>query len=431
MGEIYGEPVPCSPQRGSPAARLAGSELRPIPAPPPPTPVAANPATVQPAPALGPRAGGSAPERPTRLRQRRLWISVAAAAALVGGIGLWQQQHRGTARNVIPFTVLARSGVLPGVVSASGELDAVVRVNVSPKRQGVLETLDVDEGDRVEAGQALARMDSGDLRDRFQELQANVRSAAAELARSQSELQRNEPLYRQGAISFNDLNRFRADYQIKRMALTAAQERLSQRQVERDELIVRAPFSGVISQRFADPGAFVTPTTTASSTLGATSSSIVEVAKGLEVLAKVPESDIGRLQLGMKASVRVDAFPDRRFAAVVRQIAPRAVKTNNVTSFEVKLSLLEPAPELRIGMTADVDFQTGQLQARTLVPTVAIVTEGGRPGVLRVGKDQQPTFQAVELGASSGKDTQILRGLEPQTRVFIDLPPWAKKRKSD
>ena len=353
------------------------------------------------------------------------------AAALLSGLGVWQQQRGRSARNVIPFTVVAHSGVLPGVVSASGELDAVVRVNVSPKRQGVLETLAVDEGDRVQAGQALGRMDSGDLRDRFQELQANLRSAAAELARSQSELQRNEPLFKQGAISFNDLNRFRADYEIKRMQVRAAQERLSQRQVERDELIVRAPFAGVISQRYADPGAFVTPTTPASSSLGATSSSIVEVAKGLEVIAKVPESDIGRLQLGMKASVRVDAYPDRRFAAVVRQIAPRAVKTNNVTSFEVKLSLLDPAPKLRIGMTADIEFQTGQLQARTLVPTVAIVTETGRPGVLRVGKQQQPTFQPVELGASSGKDTQILNGLEPNTRVFIDLPPWAKKRKAD
>ena len=196
------------------------------------------------------------------------------------------------------------------------------------------------------------------------------------------------------------------------MAVRAARERVEQRLVERDELIVRAPFDGVISQRYADPGAFVTPTTTASATAGATSSSIVELSEGLEVVAKVPESDIGRLKLGLPASVRVDAFPDRRFRARVRQIAPRAVKTNNVTSFEVKLQLLDPAPELRIGMTADIDFQTGTLQARTLVPTVAIVTEDGRPGVLLVGKGQEPTFQPVELGASSGKDTQILTGLE-------------------
>ena len=193
---------------------------------------------------------------------------------------------------------------------------------------------------------------------------------------------------------------------------------------------MRAPFGGVISQRFADPGAFVTPTTTASASAGATSSSIVELSQGLEVLAKVPESDLGRLRPGMAASVRVDAFPDRRFAARIRQIAPRAVKTNNVTSFEVKLALVDPAPELRIGMTADIDFQTGRLEARTVVPTVAVVTEEGRPGVLLVGKDLQPRFQPVELGVSSGRDSQVIAGLQPGTRVFIDLPPWAKKKRS-
>jgi len=93
----------------------------------------------------------------------------------------------------------------------------------------------------------------------------------------------------------------------------------------------------------------------------------------------------------------------------------------------VKLELLQPPPELRIGMTADIDFNTGALPARTLVPTVAVVTEEGKPGVLLVGKDNQPTFQPVSLGASSGRDTQILDGLRPGQRIFIDLPPWAKK----
>jgi HlyD family secretion protein len=353
-----------------------------------------------------------------------------AALALLAGLGLWQRQRLAAAKDVTPFTVVARSGSLPGVVSATGELDAVERVNVSPRRQGVIAALYVDEGDAVKAGQVLARMDAGDLKDREDELTANLRSAEAELRRSASELQRNEPLFRQGAISLNDLNRFRADEEVKRMALSAARQRLEQRQVEGDELLVRAPFAGVISQRYADPGAFVTPTTTASATAGATSSSIVELSQGLEVLAKVPESDLGRLRPAMAASVRVDAFPDRRFAARIRQIAPRAVKTNNVTSFEVKLALVDPAPELRIGMTADVDFQTGRLEARTLVPTVAVVTEDGRPGVLLVGKDSQPSFKAVELGVSSGRDSQILSGLEPGTRVFIDLPPWAKKKRS-
>jgi HlyD family secretion protein len=383
---------------------------------------------VAPPPVVVPPPPRALPVRQTR-SSRPLWIAMAALVALLAGLGLWQRQRSASQQNVTPYTALARSGSLPGVVTASGELDAVERVNVSPKRQGQLRELLVDEGDRVEEGQPIAVMDSGDLRDRLEELLANLRSAQAELERSRSELARNQPLHRQGAISLNDLQRFQADYEVKRMGVAAATQRMQQRQVEGNELIVRAPFAGVISQRFAEPGAFVTPTTTASATAGATSSSIVELSQGLEVIAKVPESDLGRLRIGQPADVRVDAFPDRRFPARVRQIAPRAVKLNNVTSFEVKLGLLNPPPELRIGMTADVDFKTGNLPARTLVPTVAVVTEKGRPGVLLVGKNRQPTFQPVELGVSSGKDTQILSGLDPGTRVFIDLPPWAKQRK--
>ncbi|MEB3183633.1 MAG: efflux RND transporter periplasmic adaptor subunit [Cyanobacteriota bacterium] len=370
------------------------------------------------------------PRRAPLWRRRGPWLGLVAALALLAALGVWQRQRSTASRDVTPFTVVARSGSLPGVVSATGELDAVERVNVSPRRQGVIKELFVDEGDTVRAGQVLARMDPGDLQDREDELLANVRSAEAELRRSASELRRNEPLYRQGAISLNDLNRFRADEEVKRMALAAARQRFDQSRVEAEELLVRAPFAGVISQRYADPGAFVTPTTTASATAGATSSSIVELSQGLEVLAKVPESDLGRLRAGMPAQIRVDAFPDRRYAARIRAISPRAVKTNNVTSFEVKLALDPPAPELRIGMTADIDFQTGRLEARTLVPTVAVVTEEGRPGVLLVGRDRQPTFQAVELGVSSGRDSQILSGLNPGTRVFIDLPPWARKKRS-
>ena len=369
------------------------------------------------------------PRGPEKPRSRgKLWIGLAVAVALLAGVGLWQRQRLTAGRDVSEFTVETRSGTLPGVISATGELSAVKRVNISPRRQGLMMKLYVDEGDRVVKGQALALMDDGDLTDRIQEAQANLRSAQAEQRRSASELRRNEPLYREGAISFDDLERFRAEDQVRLMAVNAARERLQQRQVEAKELVVRAPFDGVISQRFADPGAFVTPTTTASTTAGASSSSIVELSQGLEVLAKVPESDLGRLTRGMPAKIRVETFPDRRFAARIREIAPRAVKEDNVTSFEVKLELLDPAPELRIGMTADVDFQAGQLQADMIVPTVAVVTENGRPGVLLVGPDQEPTFQPVELGVSSGKDSQILGGIKSGDRVFIDLPPWSKER---
>ena len=198
--------------------------------------------------------------------------------------------------------------------------------------------------------------------------------------------------------------------------------------MEGSDLDIKAPFDGMITERFAEPGAYVTPTTTASTSAGASSSSIVELSEGLEVAAKVPESDIGRIRVGQEAVVRVDAYPDQRFAARVRDIAPRAEKTDNVISFEVELSLIDPPPSLRIGMTVDVDFQTGRTAQSTLVPTVAIVTENGKPGVLLVGDNNEPTFQPVELGASSGSKSAILSGVTPGTRVFIDMPPWAKTR---
>jgi len=367
---------------------------------------------------------------PAFWQRRRLWVGVSVAALLVLGVGglQWRRSSEQKA-SLARFTVLAQRGSLPGLISATGELDAIERVNVSPKRQGVLAELYVDEGDQVRLGQALALMDKGDLRDRRQELEANLRSAQANLARSRSEWQRRQQLYRSGAISADDYNRALAAYEVDKAALAAARERLEQRLVERDDLVVRSPFSGLISQRYADRGAFVTPTTTASSSLGATSSSIVEVARGLEVVAKVPESDIGRLRVGQQASVQVDAYPDRIFPARIRQIAPRAIKTNNVNSFEVKLAFVQPEPDLRIGMTAEIAFQIGMVAPQTLVPTVAVVTEDGRPGVLLVGQGNQPRFQPVELGMSSGRSTQILSGLKPGTRVFIDLPPWAKKRR--
>ena len=81
-------------------------------------------------------------------------------------------------------------------------------------------------------------------------------------------------------------------------------------------------------------------------------------------------------------------------------------------------------------MTADVDFQTGETAISTLVPTVAIVTENGKPGVLVIGDGNQPRFQKVELGTSSGSKTVIITGVNPGDKVFINLPPWASQRKN-
>ena len=364
-------------------------------------------------------------------KDRRRWLVISTTVVILGGglfvWGIGARQDKG--RLLDKYTVATESGSLPGVITASGELQAERRVNVSPKRQGLLEELYVDEGDNVSKGQALARMNSGDHNERLNELNALLLQAKAEFEDKKADFERRRGLYQQGALSADDHNEYRSRFQSRKAAMNAAQARVKQQEVKGSELIIRAPFNGVITSRFAEPGAFVTPTTTASASAGATSSSIMELSKGLEASAKVPESDIGRIRIGQSASVRVDAFPEQRFQAKVSEIAPRAEKTDNVTSFEVKLALIEPPPKLLIGMTADVDFQTGKTAESTLVPTVAIVTEFGKPGVLLVGKENQPSFQPVELGTNSGSKTAILSGLKPGTKIFIDLPPWAKQKR--
>ena len=364
--------------------------------------------------------------------KRRRWAVAGLLLVAIGAGMLVQRQLKTPKRNLSPYVTSVRLGSLAGVITASGEIEAERRVNVSPKRQGQLLELYVDEGDKVEAGQPLARMDPSDIRNRIDELRAQVLVAQVDLNRSRSEYERRRQLYKQGALSGDDITRFQASYDSSRANLAAARQRLAQRSVESGDLVVRAPFAGTITNRYADPGSYVTPTTAASATAGATSSSIVELASGLQVNAKVPESDIGRIRVGQTAAVRVDAYPDRRIPARVQRISPRAEKTNNVTTVKVELGIAnEPGINLRIGMTADIDFDAGRLPPKPLVPTVAIVTENGKPGVLVPGPENQPRFSEVGLGSSSGKDTQVLSGAKPGQQVFVDLPPWTKKRKSE
>ena len=311
------------------------------------------------------------------------------------------------------FTVSAESGRLPGTVKSSGEIQAIRRVNISSERQGLLSELYVKEGETVTKGQLIAKMDGGDYLFRLDK-------AKADFQKEQAVFNRRKILFKEGAISAEK-------YEEVRNRFLSSKAFLNQIKVEGDEFEIRAPFDGVITTRYSEPGAFVAPTTRVSSIAGSTSASIVELSQGLEVIVKVPESDIGRIRLNQDALFRADAFPDKRFKAKVAEIAPRASQTDNVTSFDVTLSLIDEPSLLRIGMNTDVEFQAGQTDISTLVPTVAIVTENGQPGVLIVGENKRPKFQKVELGTSNGNRTAIIKGINSGELIFIDLPPGVRK----
>ncbi len=284
---------------------------------------------------------------------------------------------------------------------------------------------------RANLASAQARLDtlrSPSRSEAIQQAQAGVSRAAADVARArgavaesesrlqlaETQLQRQRQLATAGAISESSLDEFEQQAQAARQnlkqaqaQLLQAQEGVNQAQAQRqqqntlgsggeirqaeaqvavavaqlqaaqnrlDETRIRAPFDGVITQRYATVGAFVTPTTQASAGgSGATSTSIFGLASGLEVLARVPEVDIARITEGQLVEIRADAYPDQIFEGKVQLVAPEAVVDQGVTYFQVRVKILTFGfNQLRSGLNVDLNFAFGdKLNNARLVPTVA------------------------------------------------------------
>lgn len=139
-------------------------------------------------------------------------------------------------------------------------------------------------------------------------------------------------------------------------------------------------------------------------------------------MAEVPEVDIGQLKPGQPAEIVADAYPDQVFQGKVQRVAPEAIVEENVTSFEVRVALLNGQDGLRSGMNVNATFLGQQISDTVVIPTVAIVTEEGETGVMVPDANNEPEFQPVTIGLTLEDKTQILQGLKPGERVFIDLP---------
>jgi HlyD family secretion protein len=374
-------------------------------------------------------------------------------------------------------------------IKANGLVQPLRKINISPKEAGSVAELLVREGDYVETGQVIARMNDEQLQAQVtqyreglarsqaelaQKLAGNrpedIAKAEAEVMRYEAQLQeaqsrsqlatdkldRQQFLADKGAISRESLDEARTEVlnasdnisQVQASLRVAQQELAQQRngtrieeidqaraqvaeataqlqiyEIQLDNALVRAPFSGIITQRFTDVGDFVAPTTSASATDGATSASIAELSSGLEVEAKVPEASIARISPGQAVEIRSDSYPDQVFSGQVRLIAPRAVQENNITSFRVKVALQTGSDNLKAGMNAKLAFVGEPMKNALVVPLAAVVTQpDGAQGVWRLNGEQAPQFQVVRLGSQSGSQAQILEGLKAGDRIFLTPP---------
>lgn len=405
------------------------------------------------------------------------WILVGILlAGLGGGILVQRQLRQQTAQRLERLTVPVQVTDLAQRLRVSGQVQPIRQVNVSPRESGRLAELLVDQGDEVVAGQVLARMDYGDLASGIRQAQARIQELQARLAELQAgerpqviaaaqarvdaarsqvrlaerELERIQTLVQQGVVARSELDQrlarleqAQADWQAAQQELerlrsgsrpetlqqiqaqiAQAEAELAQRQSRLAEAEIRAPFSGVVVQRFAEVGSFVTPTTAASDATAASSSSILALAQGIEVRAEVPEAQIAQVRVGQPVEIRSLAYPDRVVQGRVKRIAPATVVVREVTVFRVMIELEAGADFLRTGMNVSVDF-IGERQPQALtVPSVAILREQGQEGVILLDpRTQRPVYRPVETGLTQGGITQVLSGLRAGDRVFTALPP--------
>jgi len=271
--------------------------------------------------------------------------------------------------------------------------------------------------------------------DRMDEVLTEERNALAALNEAEQRLnqqQNTDPpeiaqlvaAVAQARIAWQQLQNGNRPEQIAQLtaAVEAAQAQVQAIQIQLDDTVIRAPFSGIVTQKYASVGAFVTPTTSASSTDSATSTSIVAIAKGLEVRAIVPEVNIGQIQTGQMVEIIADAFPDKVFKGRVRLVAPEAVQEQNVVSFQVRVTLLTGEKELQSGMSVNLKFLGEKVNNALMVPTAAIATQDGATGVWVPDSEHKPQFKPVTIGSTVEQQTQVLEGLKPNERVFIELP---------
>ena len=316
-------------------------------------------------------------------------------------------------KDISNYVVEVEKGLLSESINSSGEIKAIKTVKISPRKPGFIKTLIVEEGDKVIKDQLLGTLDDKEFKYKLKELKIIN-------DKQKSDFSRREYLFNEGAISKENFEDFKNKY-------NTANAKLNDAISEESFYLVKSPFSGTITSKYAEIGSYVAPIANMSSNTSA-KNFIYELSDGIELVAKVPESDIGRIKIGQEASVRIESYPSKKYQAKIIKIAPRAIKDNNVTSFEVTLRFKEISDNIKIGMTADLEFKVENGIEKILVPTVSIVTEKGKKGILKLDKDNFPKFEEVEFGISSGSKTSVINGLKPGEKIFIDIPPWSKRK---
>ena len=393
--------------------------------------------------------------------KRRRWI-IWGAVGLILAAGIVGTALALRSNTQIDPSKLAKveRGDLARSVVATGKIEPLAKVEIKSKASGIVKQIFADYGDHVKTGQVLVELDKEELQARVREARANLLAAQASAEAAQathernkveaegpdipylkSDMERARQLHAEGLIAKPVIENTEKAYQLalnKQMAAqrsvavsraeisrAKAQAAQAQAALERAEEDLRnstivSPMDGLVLSRNVEIGDAVSSILVLGSqaTLVMTLGDVSEV----YVKGKVDEADISKVYLGQPARIVVESLKDKKFQGKVTKISPMGVEKDNVTTFEVKVSIRNPSGELKANMSANAEIIMEEKHNVLMVPEAAVVYDKDRKTFLEVPDPKAEKGRrkiSAQLGISNGVKTELMEGLKEGDQVIL------------
>jgi HlyD family secretion protein len=394
-------------------------------------------------------------------KRGRLWLWGSLIAFVVVAIVVVAVAAQGHGPHFDPSRLgkVTRGDIAQNVV-ATGKVQPITKVELKSKASGIVEKLYVDINQHVRKGQVLAQLDQQEIlaqvaaqRAQLEASEANVKSAAASIEHDQVDaaapdlpmyyatLQRNQEMVKDGIVSQQALDNANRDYlaelnkknvaiaevDVDRAKLRQAQAQVAQSKASLQQLeeelsytTLTSPIDGEVLSRDVEVGDAVSSILV----LGSTATLVMTIGDTRQVYVdgKVDEADIASVYLGQPARIRIESFKNKTFNGSVTRIAPLGVEKDNVTTFEVRVSIDNPNNEIKANMTANAEIILQEHKNALTVPEQALNYDNQKNAFVQVpdGKSKGGLRKVpVRVGLSNGSRTEILSGLKEGDTVYL------------
>jgi len=380
-----------------------------------------------------------------RKNKRKIWLwtglTVLVLAVVLGVVAA----ARGNTTKFEPSQLakVERADIARSVV-ATGKVQPITKVEVKSKASGIVTRLDTDINAHVHQGQVLAQLDQQEILDQVAAQKAMLAAAESNARAAEASIQydkvnaeapdlpmykhtydRNLEMSKEGVVSQQalDVSQITVDASKLHQAqaqVTQNQASLKQLEEQLSYTTITSPMDGTILSRDVEIGDAVSSILV----LGSTATLVMTIGDTNQVYVqgKVDESDIGKVYMGQAARIKVESFKDKTFLGKVTKIAPLGVEKDNVTTFEVRVSIDNPGGELKANMTANAEILLEEHKNVLTVPEQAVLYDKDRNASVEVPDSKQKNGRRkieIKAGISNGTKTEILAGLNPGDTVIL------------